>query len=82
MTRKSLGCRHDPKGLVVCCNEELAGARVGEFIALELAANVGCVFGAQVVRYGAGAVGSLDYDSLFGHSICLVVGDYKKGLKI
>lgn len=47
-------------------DEELAGASVGQFVALEFAADVGGVFGAEVEGGGAVAVGSLDDDSLRG----------------
>ena len=50
-------------------DEELAGAGVGEFVALEFAANVLGVFGAEVVVGGAVAVGSLDNNPLFGRGV-------------
>ena len=48
MATEGFGGGNDPKGFVVGRDEELACASVGEFVALELAANVRGVLGAKV----------------------------------
>lgn len=64
MAREGFGGGNDPVGFVVGCDEELTGAGVGQFVALEFAADVVGVFGAEVVVGGAVFVGPLDDDSL------------------
>lgn len=64
MAAERLGGGNDPKGFVVGGDEELTGPGVGQFVALEFAADVGGVFGSEVERGGAVTVGSLDDDSL------------------
>ncbi len=69
MATEGLGGGNHPEGLVVGGDEELACSSVGEFVALELAADVGGVFGAEVGGVGAMAIGSLD-----DYSLCLARG--------
>ena len=64
MATEGLGGGDHPERSAVSRDQQLTGARVGQLVALELAADVRGVFSSEIEGGGAVAVGPLDDDSL------------------